>query len=313
MTAVKYFNTILELQKAFKTEQSCIEHLEELRWGGGDNAISPFDSSSKVYKCKNNRYRCKNTGKYFNVKTGTMFENTKVPLRKWFIAIWLVTTHKKGISSNQLKDDIGVTQKTAWFMLQRIRKCFDYRNVLIMDEIVEMDETYMGGKAGNMHYDKRIKAKGVYEKVPVFGIVQRKGLIRADVVDDASVKTLIPRIYTTVEENSLILTDEHKTYQSIGHSYIHRTVNHSGGKYVKEGTYKGEAIKIHTNTIEGFWSIMKRGIYGIYHWTSKKHLQKYINEFTYRYNTRRYINMDKFNVLVSNMRHRTTYRELVGG
>ena len=170
-----------------------------------------------------------------------------------------------------------------------------------------------GGKASNMHYDKRIKAKGVYEKVPVFGIVQRKGLIRADVVDDASVKSLIPRIYKTVEENSLILTDEHKTYKSIGHSYIHRTVNHSGGKYVKEGTYKGEAIKIHTNTIEGFWSIMKRGIYGIYHWTSKKHLQKYINEFTYRYNTRRYINMDKFNVLVSNMRHRTTYRELVGG
>lgn len=118
------FNTILELLNAFPDEQSCIDHLEELRWSG--NIISPFLSDSRVYKCASNRYRCKETGKYFNVKTATLFDNTKVKLQKWFLAIWLVTSHKKGISSTQLSKDIGVTQKTAWFMLQRIRNCFGF-------------------------------------------------------------------------------------------------------------------------------------------------------------------------------------------
>lgn len=119
---IQYFNSILDLLNAFPTEQSCVEHLEKLRWNG--YVISPFDPTSKVYKCKDNRYRCKNTGKYFNVKTNTLFDNTKIELRKWFAAIWLVTSHKKGISSLQLSRDIGVTQKTAWFMLQRIHNCY---------------------------------------------------------------------------------------------------------------------------------------------------------------------------------------------
>jgi len=118
------FNTIIDLLNAFPDDQSCINHLEELRWSG--QVISPFDADSKVYKCANNRYRCKETGKYFNVKTATLFDNTKVKLQKWFLAIWLVTSHKKGISSIQLSKDIGVTQKTAWFMLQRIRNCFGF-------------------------------------------------------------------------------------------------------------------------------------------------------------------------------------------
>lgn len=120
------FNTILDLLQAFPNEQSCISHLEELRWGY--SIVSPFSNASKVYKCANNRYRCKETSKYFNVKTGTLFDNTKVKLQKWFLAIWLVTTHKTDISSIQLSKDIGVTQKTAWFMLQRIRNCFDLDN-----------------------------------------------------------------------------------------------------------------------------------------------------------------------------------------
>lgn len=120
------FNSVFELFEAFPDEQSCIDHLERLRWEG--NVVSPFDSSSIVYKCKDNKYRCKNTGKYFNVKTNTLFDSTKVSLRKWFAAIWLVTCHKRGISSIQLGRDIGVTQKTAWFMLHRIRKAFKLNN-----------------------------------------------------------------------------------------------------------------------------------------------------------------------------------------
>lgn len=133
------FKSLFDIQQAFPDEQACINHLEELRWAG--LVTSPFDPTSKVYKCSKNRYRCKNTGKYFNVKTGTLFDNTKVKLPKWFIAIWLVTNHKKDISSAQLGRDIGVTQKTAWFMLQRIRKCFSVKNDNHLDEDVEVDES----------------------------------------------------------------------------------------------------------------------------------------------------------------------------
>jgi len=137
----KDFNSILELINAFPTEEVCVEHLEELRWNGV--VISPFDSSSKVYKCAGGKYRCKNTGKYFNVKTGTIFDNTKMPLQKWFLAIWLVTSHKKGISSLQLSKDLDITQKSAWFMLQRIRNCFGIHDDNDLDGDVEVDETYI--------------------------------------------------------------------------------------------------------------------------------------------------------------------------
>tara|TARA_R110001583_G_scaffold131696_2_gene283484 strand:+ start:2014 stop:2400 length:387 start_codon:yes stop_codon:yes gene_type:complete len=122
----KEVKSVLDLIQAFPTEQDCINHLELLRWNG--NALSPFDSTSKVYNCKGKKYKCKNTGKYFNVKTNTIFDNTKMELQKWFLAIWIVTSHKKGISSIQLSKDLGITQKSAWFMLQRIRNCFGLDN-----------------------------------------------------------------------------------------------------------------------------------------------------------------------------------------
>ena len=140
----KDFNSILELISAFPNEQSCIDHLEKLRWN--ENVVSPFDNTSKVYNCKGNKYKCKNTGKYFNVRTQTIFDNTKMPLQKWFLAIWLVTSHKKGISSLQLGRDLDITQKSAWFMLQRIRKCFGIDNDTQLSNEVEVDETYVGGK-----------------------------------------------------------------------------------------------------------------------------------------------------------------------
>ncbi|MBR1521296.1 MAG: IS1595 family transposase [Bacteroidaceae bacterium] len=167
----KNLDSILDLFKAFPDEQSCIDHLEKLRWEGF--VVSPFDPSSKVYKCKENRYRCKNTGKYFNVKTNTLFDNTKIELRKWFAAIWLVTAHKKGFSSLQLSRDIDVTQKTAWFMLQRIRNCFGIENNNGLTNTVEMDETNMGGKNKNRYQENRVehsRGRSVKDKTPVFGI-----------------------------------------------------------------------------------------------------------------------------------------------
>jgi transposase-like protein len=127
------FNSIIDLLKAFPDEQTCIDHLTQLRWN--DNIVSPFDPASKVYTCKGNKYRCKNTGKYFNARTSTLFDNTKVALQKWFLAIWIVTSHKKGISSIQLSKDIDVTQKTAWFMLQRIRNCFGDEKAELSNEV----------------------------------------------------------------------------------------------------------------------------------------------------------------------------------
>ena len=126
MKELRNFNSLFDLLKVFDTEEKCIEYLEKVRWNG--NVISPFDSKSKVYKCSKG-YWCKNTNKIFNVKTKTLFENTKIPLQKWFIGIWLITSHKKGISSIQLSKDLNVTQKTGWFMLQRIRKCFEHTSV----------------------------------------------------------------------------------------------------------------------------------------------------------------------------------------
>lgn len=299
------FNSILDLFNAFPTEQSCIEHLEKLRWNG--YVVSPFDPTSKVYRCKDSRYRCKNTGKYFNVKTNTLFDNTKIELRKWFAAIWLVTSHKKGISSLQLSRDIAVTQKTAWFMLQRIRNCFGTENGNELNNTVEMDETYVGGKNKNRHEDKKVEhaqGRSAKDKTPVFGMVERGGRLNAKVVPDTSCATLTAETVRFVK-NALIYTDEWWGYNSIKQIFQHEYVNHKCKEYVRGNVY--------TNTIEGFWSLLKRGVIGIYHFTSKQHLQRYVDEFVFRYNTRKHTECARFNLLLQNTEHRLTYKALIYG
>lgn len=299
------FNSLIDLFKAFPNEQSCIDHLERLRWNGF--VVSPFDPTSKVYKCKDNKYRCKNTGKYFNVKTDTLFDSSKIELRKWFAAIWLVTSHKKGISSLQLSRDIDVTQKTAWFMLQRIRNCFGIENNDQLGNTVEIDETYVGGKNKNRHADKRVdgsQGRSAKDKTPVLGMVERKGKLVAKVVKNTSCEVLTPNIVKFVKD-ALIYTDEWWGYNSIKKLFKHDYVNHRSSEYVRGDVY--------TNTIEGFWSILKRGIIGIYHFTSKHHLQKYVDEFVFRYNTRQYTECGRFNLLLQNTQHRLTYKQLIHG
>lgn len=295
------FNSILELIQAFPDEQSCIDHLEDLRWNG--NVVSPFDPSSKVYDCKGNKYKCKNTGKYFNVKTNTIFDNTKMPLQKWFLAIWLVTSHKKGISSLQLGRDLNITQKSAWFMLSRIRQCFGIDNDQMIGEI-EADETYVGGKEKNKHADKRIKnAQGGVGKSAVLGMVQRGGNVSAKKVDDVTMETLANEIMKNVKEGAKLYTDDFTSYKRLKRVYDHKFVKHSKKQYVKG--------RVHTNTIESFWALLKRGIFGIYHFTSKKHLQLYVDEFCFRYNTRQVGESARFNILLQNSENRITYKELI--
>lgn len=293
------FNSIIELLKAFPTEQSCIDHLEDLRWGG--NVISPFNPDSKVYKCKENKYRCKETKKYFNVKTGTLLDNTKVELTKWFLSIWLVTSHKKGISSLQLARDINVTQKTSWFMLQRIRNCFDIDNGKLDNE-VEIDETYIGGKNKNRHDNKKVKGT-TEDKVPVIGMVERGGKVVARHIPNTKYSTLSKEIIGNVETSAQLYTDEYVSYESMGRIYDHKTIKHSEAQYVRG--------RIHTNTIEGFWSLLKRMYFGIYHSISRKHLQFYVDEMVFRYNSRKINDCERFNLFLLGSEKRLKYNQII--
>jgi transposase-like protein len=289
----KEFNSIIELLKYFPDEDSCIKHLEKIRWARG--ITSPFNILSRVYKCKSG-YKCKETGKYFNVKTGTIFENTQLELQKWFLAIWLITCGKKGITSVQLAKDIGCTQKTAWNMAHKIRECFGIENNHKLDGNVEIDETFIGGKNKNRHYKKRhrsINGRLGIKKIPVLGMVQRGGKLIAKVIPNTSAKVLIPSIVNNVKYFTTIYTDEWKGYNAVKFNYDHKIVTHSHGNYVN-----GIA---HTNTIEGFWSLLKRGLIGVYHHTSKKHLQKYLDEFVFRYNTRQLSQCERFNLTLYNI------------
>lgn len=299
--------SVIDLIITFPKQEDCIKYLEQIRWE--NNPVSPFDENSKVYKCKNNKYRCKNSGKYFNVCTGTMFEGTKIGLQKWFLAIWLITCHKKGVSSLQLSRDLDVTQKTAWFILQRIRACFKIENNNELKGVVEADETFYGGKNINRHRDKKVEksqGRSFKDKVPVLGLLERGGKLTAIVVIDTKRETLEPLVLRYVAKDSKVITDEWHAYNRLGNKYDHHIVNHAKKEYVNN-----DDNTIHSNSIEGAWKIFKNSSKGMYNHVSKKHLQYYVDEFVYRYNTRDLTESDKFNWLVLNSEIRTTYKQLI--
>ncbi len=298
------FKSILDLVKAFPDEKTCMEYLAEMRWNGV--VVSPFDETSKVYITARG-FKCKNTGKYFNAKVGTIFEDTKIPLIKWFMALYIFSSHKKGVSSHQLAKDIDVTQKTAWFMLHRLRFAFNtdiFKREF--DGVVEADETYMGGEDFNKHANKKTGKSGRNNdvKTPVFGMKDRKtGHVKAVVVPNTKAETLLPIIRKSVELGSIVITDEYPAYNKLGLDYSHGKVIHSAKQYVNG--------HFHTNGIENFWSHLKRGVDGIYHWVSKEHLQAYVDEFSLRYNTRKFTTAGRFDLILSNVAGRLTYKELI--
>jgi transposase-like protein len=230
------FKSIFDLLKAFPTEQSCINHLEKIRWNG--EPVSPFDETSKVYNCKGNRYKCKNTGKYFNVRTGTIFDNTKIPLQKWFLALYVFSSHKKGISSHQLARDISVTQKSAWFLLHRLRYAFDHPNFKqTIGNIVEIDECGIGADSYFKHANKKTKneeGSTISNKASVIGMRERGGNVKAMVIPDRTKETLLPIIHENVEAGTIIMTDELLAYQALDNYFEHYTVNHSAKEYVNK-------------------------------------------------------------------------------
>ncbi len=281
---------IIEFVQRFNDEEACLRYLAEIRWG--EHVACPHCDGSKVYFFKDGvRYKCAACKRIFNSKTNTIFHNTKISLRKWFLAYYLLSSHKKGISSIQLSRDIGVTQKTAWSMLQRIRSTLDDEEIL--SGVVELDETYVGGKQKNKHIKRRQKGtqgRSLKTKSCVLGMLQRNGRVKAVHIPSVMLKDIKPVIYTNVEYGSSVMTDEFDGYTKL-RIYRHRFCNHSAKKYVD-----GD---IHTNGLENFWSLAKRSIIGIYHWVSPKYLQAYFDEFCFRYNTRELSEMDRVTYLLT--------------
>lgn len=309
MFSTKPFNSIFDLLKAFPTEESCIQHLEYLRWNG--EVVSPFDASSKVYKLADNRYKCRNTNKYFNVRTKSIFEGTKIPLQQWFLAIYLFVSHKKGISSHQLAKDIGITQKSAWFLLNRIRHAFEHESFIkFMEGTIESDETFVGGKNKNRHNDKKVKysqGRSFKDKTPVLGLLNKDTkTVRCFVVADTSAKSIQPIIKENILVGSMLLSDEWRGYDGLETHYERSIVDHAKKQYVNDtgGT---------TNGIENFWSHFKRGWASTYCGRiTKKHLQRYANEFSFRYNTKNHATDERFNVFLRGRNNRRlTYQNLI--
>ena len=299
------FNSLFDMMEAFPDEQSAVDHLRSIRWGANDeNAHCPHCGSTKVYHFSDNRnHKCGDCRKRFSIKVGTIFEDSKIPLRKWFMAIWLITSHKKGVASTTLARDIKVTQKTAWFMLHRLRHAARTQSFnKPLDGTVEIDETFMGGKNKNKHSDKRSGTRGPSGKAVVWGALKRDGEFRA--LHITTLKDVKKAVETHVAEGSIVLTDEYPGYQGLSKNYYHQTVNHSAGEYVR-------AYYFHINSIEGAWSHIKRQIYGIHHWISDKHLGRYLSEMTWRYNRREMEEGDRLNALLGRVDGRLRYKELI--
>lgn len=306
----RIFKSVLEMINTLNTEKACREHLEKLRWNG--EPICPHCGSQREnhYKIKGRtedkfRYKCKDCRLPFTVKIGTIFEKSTIPLQKWFMAIFQFTADRKGVSSYQLMREIGVTQKTAWFMLSRIRNSVRCRVDFEFDGITQVDETYVGGKNKNRSKGKKIdntQGRSLKTKIPVFGMLN-EGLVYTQVVKNTKGKTLQDIINLKIKKGSTIVSDGWRGYRGLEKHYSHEVIKHNLGLF-KKGAY-------HTNGIESFWGHLKRGIIGIYHFTSDKHLHKYCDEFAYRHNTRKLSPGEQFNLTLINSDERLSYKQLI--
>ncbi len=275
---------LFTLARTYDSDAKCRQYLEELAWP--DGVKCPRCQSDKISRIeKRNQYDCDSCRYQFSVTAGTIFHGSHLPLWKWFAAIYLMCESKKGMSAMQIKRTLGIGYKTAWYLCHRVRaaiQSIESKEEARFVGIVEADETYVGGKAQNMHAWKRKKAAltGTKGKIAVVGAIERGGRVRARVVPTTDTATLDSFVREAVSQKvTLIATDEHSGYRLLGKDYNHGVVTHSKGEYVVGA--------IHTNTIESFWSLLKRGIVGSYHKVSKEHLPAYVAEFEFRFNNRK--------------------------
>lgn len=302
-----------ELMKKFSDEDACRQFLVQQRWGGCPEC--PYCGSDKYYIIESGkRFKCSNSKchKKYSVTVGTVFHASNIPLSTWFPAMYIIASHKKGISSIQLGKNLGVTQKTAWFMLHRIRESLKDKSPVMLTGTVEIDETYMARKYGSdykgispervelMQATQKAKKKGA-----VIGMKQRDGKVIVKATFDTKAETIGDTVKQHVSTDVQLMTDESLKYRTVLAGYDRQSVNHSKREWVRGS--------VHTNGVENFWSVMKRGIYGIYHQISYKHLQAYCDEYAYRFNSRKMNDGERFELTLTHLEGRLPYKKLVHG
>lgn len=301
--------TLIEAVRYFSVPSHCNDFMREIKWPSGkilcpkcgNDSCKEIATRPGTIKC--NRANCQ---KQFSFKVGTIFEDSPLGLDKWFVAVWSIANCRNGCSSHELGRAIGVTQKTAWFMLHRIRLAMESDSFNKLSGEIETDETYVGGKAKNMHSKRRrkeIDGRGAVGKKPVQAIVERNGDVRTFVVEATDAETLRGNVLRNVERDSFVYTDESSAIQGMDHAFYHHFVTHSKGEFVRG--------RVSTNCVENFFSLLKRALKGTYIRVRPWHLFRYCHEQGFRYNVRKLSDAARFLSLLRNVvGKRITYREL---
>jgi transposase-like protein len=298
--------TLIEAIRYFSDQDVCVQFVAKLRWP--DGPICPTCGGTEhSYLTTRRVWKCKACKRQFSVKVGSIFEDSAIPLDKWLAAMWMIAKPKNGVSSHEMARSLGITQKSAWFLLHRIRLAMQTGTFAKLDGEIEVDETFIGGKARNMHKSKRAKkitGTGGNDKAIVAGVLQRGGEVRAVVVSDTRRATLQAGVRQHVEKGAVVYSDALQSYNGLAGEYDHKVVDHAE-KYV-DG-------QVHVNGVENFWSLLKRGLHGTYVSVQPWHLFRYIDERVFTYNERGLTDLDRFLVVLGTVAgRRLTYKALTG-